>query len=99
GVPHVSHSTVNAELNGSLHDGQRRSTSPPHWAHSRAPSFPHSSNHRCAAPHRTQNATQSPRTLRRSSLSQSEALPIPGRLVVTVALSWRLRREPSPSAP
>src|SRR6266480_7929087 len=43
-----------------------------------------------------QNATQSPSTLRRSSLSQSEALPMPGSVVVTVvvALAIATRAEP-----
>src|SRR5205823_152322 len=45
---------------------------------SRATSSSNSSNHRCTAPHERQNATQWPRTLRRSSRNQSDALPIPG---------------------
>ena len=75
-IPHDSQSTVNVELNGALHDGQRRSILPPHWGHSSGTSASKSSNQRRAAPQPTQNATQSPSTLRRSSRSQSEALPI-----------------------
>src|SRR5207248_4753447 len=64
--------------------------------HSRATSSSNSSTHRCAAPHCTQNATQSPSTFRRSSLSQSDALPMPRSVVVTVApaLAIATRAEP-----
>ena len=81
-APHDSQFTANVELKGAEQDGQRRSILPPHWGHSSGTSASKSSNQRRAAPQPRQNATQSPSTLRRSSRSQSEALPIserPGR--------------------
>src|SRR5205085_6653143 len=74
-APHSSQSTANADLNGASHARQRRSTSPPHSGHSSGTSASNSSNHRRTEPHETQKAAQSPRTLRRSSRSQSEAFP------------------------
>ena len=74
-APHSSQSTANVELNGAEQDGQRRSIVPPHCGHSSGTSASNSSNHRRAAPQPRQNATQSPSTFRRSSRSQSAALP------------------------
>ena len=74
-APQDSHSTANIELNAAEHEGHRRRTGPPHCAHSSGTSASNSSNHRCAAPHARQKATQSPSTFRRSSRSQSAALP------------------------
>ena len=48
----------------------------PQCGHVSGMSASNRSNQRRAAPHVRQNATQSPSTLRRSSRSQSEALPI-----------------------
>src|SRR5205823_2597308 len=95
-VPQDSHSTAKVELNGVWQLGQRRSISPPQVAHSVATSASNSSNQRCAAPQLRQNATQSPSTFRRSSLSQSAALPISGSVVVTVshALAIATKAEP-----
>ena len=95
-VPHDSQSTANVELKGASHAGQRRSISPPQVAHSRATSSSNSSNQRWAAPQPRQKATQSPSTFRRSSLSQSDALPIDRSVVVTVsrALAIVTKAEP-----
>src|SRR5439155_11966093 len=95
-APQPSHTTSNIELKGAEHVWHRRSIGPPHWGHSSATSASEWSNQRCAAPHCRQKATQSPSTLRRSSRSQSEALPIPGSLVVTVGpvLAIATRAEP-----
>jgi hypothetical protein len=62
--------------NGAAQLGQRRSNTPPHCAQASGMSASNSSNQRLAAPHVRQNATQSPRTFRRSSRSQSLALPM-----------------------
>ena len=83
-APHSSQSTTAIEENGALHLGQRRSSTPPHCGQASGMSASNCSNQRRAAPHVRQNATQSPRTLRRSSRSQSAALPI---LAVTVVLA------------
>src|SRR6516165_5606060 len=75
-APQDSQSTANVEEIGAEHDGQRWITSPPHEGHSDGTSSSNSSNQRRAAPQRRQIDVQSPSTLRRSSRSQSEALPI-----------------------
>jgi hypothetical protein len=74
--PHSSQSTANVEEKGAEHEGQRWITSPPHAGHSLGISDSSSSNQRRAPPQRRHTAVQSPRTLRRSSRSQSEAFPI-----------------------
>jgi len=74
GVPHTSQSTTASEEKGAPHEGQRRRSSPPHCGQVSGSSASNSSNHRRAAPQSAQNATQSPRTFRRSSRSQSAAL-------------------------
>src|SRR5947207_396994 len=63
--------------NAALQLGQRRSRTPVHCGQASGMSPSNSSNQRRAAPHVRQNATQSPRTLRRSSRSQSDAFPMP----------------------
>ena len=75
-APHSSQSTAKVDENGAEHDGQRWIISPPQAGHSAGISLSNSSNQRRAAPHWRQIAVQSPSTLRRSSRSQSEALPI-----------------------
>ena len=75
-APQASHSTANAELKGASHAGHRRSIGPPQAGHSSDTSASKSSNQRRTEPHSRQNAAQSPSTLRRSSRSHSEALPI-----------------------
>ena len=74
GPPHSSQSTAKVEENGALHEGQRRSIRPPH-AHRSGTSDSDSRNQRRAAPQSRQNAVQCPSTFRRSSRSQSAALP------------------------
>src|SRR5262245_29531697 len=74
-APHSSHSTANVEENGAAQAGQRRRIVPPH-THLSGTSSSDSTNHRCAAPQSRQNAVQCPSTLRRSSRSQSAALPM-----------------------
>jgi hypothetical protein len=76
GSPHPSHRTENVEENGALQALQRCSSSPPQLGQSPGSSDSNSSNQRYAAPQARQTATQSPSTLRRSSRSQSEALPM-----------------------
>src|SRR5213076_1845586 len=90
-VPHDSQSTVNVELNGALHEGQRRSIVPPHCGQSSGTSASYSSNQRRAAPHSRQKATQSPSTFRRSSRSQSDALPTRRRLLAAHPISRQVR--------
>ena len=72
--PHASQSTANVEENGASQAGHRRSILPPH-GHVSGTSSSESTNQRRAAPHSTQNAVQWPSTFRRSSRSQSAALP------------------------
>src|SRR4051812_24200025 len=76
GLPHSSHSTAAIDENGALQLGHRRSSTPPHAAHVSGISSSYCSNQRRPAPQPRQTATQSPSTLRRSSRSQSEALPM-----------------------
>jgi enterochelin esterase-like enzyme len=83
-LPHSSQSTAAIEENGAPHAVQRRSMTPPHCGQASGTSASNSSNHRSAAPHVTQNATQSPSTLRRSSRSQSAALPM---LITVIVLT------------
>ncbi len=73
--PHSSQSTAAIDENGALQLGQRRSRTPPHCGHVSGTSASNWSNQRRAAPQPRQTATQSPSTLRRSSRSQSDALP------------------------
>ena len=73
-VPQTSQSTAKVDENGALQEGQRRSIGPPQL-HVSGTSDSKSSNQRWADPHRRQNAVQWPSTLRRSSRSQSAALP------------------------
>ena len=75
GPPHSSQSTANVEENGASQAGQRRSIRPPQRARLRAPRPRDSTNQRRAAPQSRQNADQWPSTFRRSSRSQSAALP------------------------
>jgi hypothetical protein len=75
GAPHSSQSTTAIEENGAPQALQRRRSSPPHCGQASGRSASNSSNQRRAAPQRTHTATQSPSTLRRSSRSQSAALP------------------------
>ena len=79
-APHSSQSTAAIDENGASHALQRRSSSPPHCGHASGISASYCSNQRRPAPHVRQTATQSPSTLRRSSRSQSDALPM--RLLV-----------------
>src|SRR3954470_19989262 len=72
--PHSSHATANVEENGASQAGHRRSIVPPQ-AHVCGTSSSESTNQRRAAPQSRQNAVQWPSTLRRSSRSQSAALP------------------------
>jgi hypothetical protein len=74
GAWHSSHSTANVDENGASQAGQRRSILPPQ-AHVSGISSSLSTNQRRAAPQSRQNADQWPSTLRRSSRSQSAALP------------------------
>ena len=74
GSPHCSQSTTATEENGAPQARQRRISSPPHWGQVSGSSASKSSNQRRAAPQPRQNATQSPRTFRRSSRNQSAAL-------------------------
>src|SRR2546421_324550 len=71
--PHSSQSTTASEENAAPHEGHRRNSSPPHCGQVSGTSASKSSNQRRAAPQPRQNATQSPRTFRRSSRSQSAA--------------------------
>src|SRR5436305_11305687 len=73
-APHCSQSTAKVEENGARQAGQRRRIVPPH-AHVSGTSSSDSTNHRRAAPQSRQNAVQWPSALRRSSRSQSAALP------------------------
>jgi TPP-dependent pyruvate/acetoin dehydrogenase alpha subunit len=75
-APHSSQAIANVDENGAPQAGQRWSIFPPHVGHSGESSPSESSNQRRAAPHCRQNALQCPRTLRRSSRSQSAAFPI-----------------------
>ena len=74
GAWHSSHSTAKVEENGALQAGQRRSMTPPQGQRSGISSS-QSTNQRRAEPQSRQNADQWPSTLRRSSRSQSAALP------------------------
>src|SRR5262249_44990353 len=67
--------TANAEAKGAEQAGQRCRSSPPQAGQAGGSSSSKASNQRCAPPQSTQNAAQSPSTLRRSSRSQSAALP------------------------
>ena len=77
GPAHSSHSTAKTELKGALHAGQRWRVAPPHAGQRSGSSGSNSSNQRWAAPQPRHTAAQSPSTLRRSSRSQSAALPMP----------------------
>src|SRR6516165_5115798 len=90
-APQDSQSTANVEEIGAEHDGQRWMTSPPQEGHSEGTSLSNSSNQRRAAPQRRQIDVQSPSTLRRSSRSQSEALPIAD---IVAASDGRARARP-----
>ena len=74
-APHSSQSTAKVDENGAAHDGQRWSISPPHAGHSPGLVLELVEPAPRGAAAR-QNAVQSPSTLRRSSRSQSEALPM-----------------------
>ena len=93
--PQDSHSTAKADENRASHAGQRERISPWHCGHAFGSSPSDSSKYRCAKPQFRQKATQSPSVLRRSSRSQSEALPIERCSVAAVpaliaffALAW-----------
>ena len=80
------------------HAGQRRRIRPPQ-AQVSGTSASNSRNERRAAPHSTQNAVQCPRTFRRSSRSQSDALPTratvaarPVQVVVTIPAAFTVLR-------
>lgn len=75
-APHSSHSTAKVEENGALQAGQRRNIGPPQTQVSGTQASS-SMNQRRAAPQSRQKAVQWPSTFRRSSLSQSAALPTP----------------------
>ena len=75
GSPQASQSTANTDEKRALQDGQCERSSPPHCGHAPGSSSSDSSKYRCAKPHERQTAAQSPRIFRRSSRSQSEALP------------------------
>ena len=75
GAAQTSHSTANIEENGSWQAGQRWSSLPPHAGQASPTSLSNSSNQRWPWPQSTQTATQWPSTFRRSSRSQSDALP------------------------
>jgi hypothetical protein len=74
-APHSSQCTAANEEIGALQARQRLRSSPPHCGHLFGTSLSNSSNHRRAAPHETQKATQCPSTFLRSSRIQSDALP------------------------
>ena len=74
GAPHSSQSTAKVDENGASQAGQRRRIAPPQ-AHVAGTSSSESSNQRRAPPQSRQNAVQCPSTFRRSSRSQSAALP------------------------
>jgi hypothetical protein len=87
-APQASHSTAKTELKRASHSGQRDRISPAHCGHVAGNSRSDSSKYRCANPQLRQNETQSPRVLRRSSRSQSDALP------TSISLDWPRARAP-----
>jgi hypothetical protein len=88
-APQASQSTAKAELNRASHVGQRDRISPPQLGHSDGSSSSDSSKYRWAKPQRRQTETQSPSVLRRSSFSQSPAVPTASRLA---PCAWKNRR-------
>jgi hypothetical protein len=69
-APHSSHSTRNADGKRAPHEGHRCRTSAAQVGHSAGSSVSSSTKYRRVKPQSTQNATQSPSVLRRSSWIQ-----------------------------